>query len=289
MKKSLTLLNLLLMAVLVSCSDDTTTSTPEEQSLELEKTVSFYPDEAGYEASVYSSEKHVQYFQNGHIIADTVFDYQHQASEIVTHTYQGNVYTQSYAYNNVTNRIVEITYDSQERITQIKRSFPNTYTTGTPVRIYTVVYNTDNTVSVTESDEQSGESFPPLVYTTNNDGFINGYLIEGAPADGLVYNDDKPLSTTFFDESVSFSYYDVNMPENFKKSMEEMNNTIILRVGSGFIDEVARYCNYYIKSYDGNATFETTFNNLNYPVYTKGDGSLHQTPYEGETYFYYND
>ena len=256
---------------------------------ELNKIVTYTPREADYVAGNYPAYKKVQYFENGHITADTLFNYQHQAEEIITHTYSNNMYTQSFEQYGVTNRIIERTYDDTGRMVKKKTSSPNTYNNGTPIRISLFDYTTGNTVAISNYDGTTGEVLSPgITYNLTDNGFISGYeLSDNIMYDTVIYDGDKPLSALNYSETVTFTYYDIEVPQNMRKTVAETNNAIM--DGTGFDDYAALNCNYFLKSYDGHANFETTFNTLNYPIYTKGSGSLHQAPYEAETFYFYNN
>lgn len=281
-------LMLLAGTILTACSDDdalTTNATVTE--LTLQRVEKFSPSVEAYQAGDFSS-KNVQYFENGHVIADTTFNYQHQADEITRHVYTNTTHTQSFEHNGVVNRIKEKIYDGQGRLVQINTSWLNSYSNGTPILINRYRY-TNDAIILTNYNGTTGEILGETVtYNLNTNGQIIGYVLsDGETRNTVVYDGNKPLRAIYDFGTVNFTYYPVAVPENMQKTAIETNNAML--DGTGFNDYAALNCSYFLQSYDGHATFETVFNNLNYPIHTKGSGSLHETPYTDETFYFYNE
>jgi hypothetical protein len=282
-------LMLLAGTIVTACSDDNslTTNAPVTE-LTLQRVEKFTPSVEAYQAGDYPSCKNVQYFENGHIIADTTFNYQHHADEITRHVYTGTTHTQSFEHSGVVNMIKEKIYDGLGRLIQINTSWPNAYINGTPIIIMRYSY-TNDAITLINYDGTTGEILGPVVtYSLNSNGHLSGYVrSNGETYDTIVYDGNKPLRALNDFGTVNFTYYPVAVPENMQKTAIETNNAML--DGTGFNDFAALNCSYFLKSYDGHATFETVFNNLNYPTHTKGSGSLHETPYTDETFYFYNE
>lgn len=272
-------------AGLASCSDDDN-SNPAGNEMTIQRVEKFTPSEDAYNAGIYPAQKHVQYFQGSHIVADTLFNYQGEIEQLTTHTYSGNVHTQEIATPTVVTRIIADTYDAQGRLTEHKTTFTNSFADGSiPVVIKSYTYNADGTITGQQmvGDNINGIEPPTgsFTYATNTYGYIYGGMVNGTVASGITFNGDQPAQ----DGTLNFSYYSTPMPENMKPTAIETNNAMLRED----IVYGAEYCRYYLQSYDGFVTFESQFNSLNYVTHTKATGTLpNEDVYDSETFYYYN-
>ncbi|KOS07756.1 hypothetical protein AM493_18145 [Flavobacterium akiainvivens] len=268
--------------VLVSCSDDDSTpSTPN--ALTLAKTITYEPLESNY------NTKRVAYYNTqGRFIADTLFSASGTILERSEAVYTAT--TQTVAGFDASNTLVYTsidTFDAQGRI--VSRSNQNLFDNN----ISQFTYNTDGTI--TYAQVSGGVAVPLITYATNSDGLIiSSQFVEsnnasyvnfdgGTPSNIMQYISDWDQEQLF----ASFTYFNVQKPQNSLLSVAERNNRILPQ---NQLNQVAETHSQYVKSYENMWEFERTFNANNYQTYRKktsfNDFGADLTE---ETFFYYNE
>jgi hypothetical protein len=283
MKSTLTIF--LLTVLLSACSsDDNSSDNPIENGMILSKTVKYYPSKSEYDLGVSNilSLKTVSHYENGHIITDTIYNMQGNVFRRSTYSYSGNTSTMTkYTGNNEAMEIRTCTYDAQGRISYIVYNYP---------AIAGGIAN-ENEIEITyESDSVLYTVLPnpnPIVFDLNAFGIINNLGNSSSTT-----NQDKLLAYNYPNSNAEtvYNYLEGTVPANWHKSVNELNNAIILNG----LESLAFDGNYYLESTDLRL-FDKTFNSNNYLVHDKShfiDPSSYSEDYidewSYETFYYYN-
>lgn len=283
MKSTLTIF--LLTVLLSACSsDDNSSDNPIENGMILSKTVKYYPSKSEYDSGVSNilSLKTVSHYENGHIITDTIYNRQGNVFRRSTYSYNSNTSTMTkYTENNEAMEIRTCTYDAQGRISYIVYNYP---------AIAGGIAN-ENEIEITyESDSVLYTVLPspnPIVLNLNAFGIINNLGNSSSTT-----NQDKLLAYNYPNSNAEtvYNYLEGTVPANWHKSVNELNNAIILNG----LESLAFDGNYYLESTDLRL-FDKTFNSNNYLVHDKShfiDPSSYSEDYidewSYETFYYYN-
>jgi len=289
MKNKILLLLLTALAI-ASCSGDPDTLNSEISNsglLILKKVETFYPSAEAYSNpdDVDPARKKVQYFENGEIVADTVYDKTGALYQTTVRTASGTTKTET-----VTTMVggtpsvvaYTYTYDAAGRITE--------YQTDLGAQSYKKVmaYNTDGTIVITSYDSNSGNLGSYGAYSVNPAGRIANFDSDTEHL-ALIYQDSKPIQYTKdytgeeTTDTLNFTYYSTAVPVNRVKTITQVNNIILI---SGYLYYAAYNAHEYLESHQGAAYYADTFNNNGYLTVSRveqSNGDNH------EMYYYYNE
>ncbi|MGC4040381.1 MAG: hypothetical protein QM710_06250 [Flavobacterium sp.] len=212
--------------------------------------------------------RNVKRYVNFQVVSDSTFDYQDQfmyrnviTTEGMTKTYKTYLNTGELSEHREEN------YDSQGRLVGRHTYLP-------PSALYfTYAYNNDGTVTSKYYNELDGETISFRTFTKNADGLLskNNYSAYSLST-GQVENYEstanlqgqKLVSVTYDGQTtMGFEYYSNPMPANLLKSVNQLNNLIVMGNDLSYL------------AYNGNAYYKqndeiiTTFNSDNYKTYVK--------------------
>ena len=285
MKNALTIF---LFAFLLSAcsSDDNSSNNPIENGMTLSKTVKYYPSKSEYDSGTSNilSLKTVSHYENGHIVADTVYDMQGNIFRRSTYSYSGNTSIMTkYTENNEAMEIRTCTYDAQGRIMYIVHNYPAVAGGVANENEIEITYESDSVLYTVVSNPS------PIVFDLNAFGVISNLGVINSTS---TTNQDKLLAYDYPNNNTEtiYNYLEGTVPANWHKSVNELNNTIILNG----LESLAFEGNFYLESTDLRL-FDKTFNSNNYLVHDKSsfiDPSSYEEDYVDElsyeTFYFYN-
>lgn len=290
MKKTLLLIALAIAGVFTSCSDDNaSTNDAQDTSLELLKTVKYIPTKQAYDNNVEGSKKNVQYFEGNKVVADTTFDTSGSIVMRVIHIYTATTHSKQILVNELLTLTQNYIFDNDGRIIERQADLYPSSISSTSINKY--VYNT-NSITVNAYDPNTNLLMPQYTHTIplNSFGLVQ--------YEGLSYQDDKPVQWIFTatEESatVNLEYYNVTMPANEIKTINELNNLSLQ--GEDYGNNLIENNNYYLKKYitttspttsTSFVTFDKTFNEWGYVTYSKAQGTIFENIRDSETFYYY--
>jgi hypothetical protein len=255
----------------VSC----TTDAVNENATNLVRKETFYVN--GTNPTL--NTKRIQYYSNYEITADSTFNHLNQFTHrriIIT-----NGLTKTYQTLDANKQIIEHrerTYDTQGRIVGRRDIEPISALT------FTYTYNPDNTVTSTYYNSLDQETTAFRTYHKNSNGLIykefasdliNNNTIETT---SVFDNNNKLLSLS---NGEVFQYFSNPMPANLIKSVNQLNNEVII---GNELRRMALFGNYYFKTSNN---VITTFNTNNYISYQKSTNDPTVTIFS-ESFYYYN-
>lgn len=272
---------LLVFSSLVSCSDDSSNSSIDENLMTIEKSVTYEPQQTNF------TRKIVKYFDNNKVVLDSVFNNLNQFVSRRIFVYApGNTTVFSYNDSNVLTKKYVATYDNSNRLVSANNYNPSNVLTSS----LSITYENEN-VYLTQLS--NGVSTLLYHYKTNSDGYL---YYEEALANGnqirtldYVGNIPSQLNLPINNYTVEYNYHSQIKPSNLQKSAIETNNYALSNV---FMEHVIFSCNYYLNQvvYNiGNGPeiiqSDYEFNDNNYETYLKVYfGSQNYS----ETFTYYN-
>ncbi|MES2484720.1 MAG: hypothetical protein V4581_02075 [Bacteroidota bacterium] len=278
-------------ALFVSCSDNDD-STPAENQMTLKKTEKFSPSLSAYTSGQEGSLKHVQYYQDNHIVADSTFNAQGNLYGLVGHTYTANTYTRHYTGLDQVERATQYTFDDEGRLTHERDILNYPDATNLPPSF---VYNTNGSISMYYVEPDTGNSSLARTFYTNDDGYITGIIYSSDMSQTFLYDGLKVVQSnvTYGIDNINttnYTYYNTPVPANMQRSAIEINNSFFMYESNptDMTNDLAYYSNAYIKTYEGYLTFDSTFNEQNYITYSKITGNMYQLTHDSETLYYYN-
>ncbi len=228
------------LTVLTACTDnDTENTNPDEFTLRLNKTITYFPALENFET------RNVKYYDNNMIVADSTYDNSGNFISRNIHTIDsgGNYTIDTKDAEDVTIASEVLQYDAQGRLTEHYG----------PAGQYHYTYDGD-VISV-EYWDPSDAFIDVGVFMLNSDGYIVSQTVVSndiiTDATSLVFSGNtKPVSlmaqgvTGTIEEIGTFSYYPNSMPSNLQKSIIEINNEV-LRANS--LKAAALFGNYHLQ------------------------------------------
>jgi hypothetical protein len=272
---------LLVFSSLVSCSDDSSNSSIDENLMTINKSVTFTPQQTNF------TQKRVKYFDNNKIVLDSLFNNLNQFVSRNTYTYNsGNTTIFNYNASNQIIYKVVYNYDNLNRlVSKNKYDAANLLTNST-----TITYQNEN-VYLTQFS--NGISTLLYHYKTNSDGYLyyEKALTNNNHIRTLDYTGNIPnqLNLNIENYTVEYNYHSQIKPANMQKSAIETNNYALI---NGFMEHVIFSCNFYLNQVvynigSGPVSIQRDylFNDNNYETYFKEySGSQNYS----ETFTYYN-
>lgn len=259
-------LNLFLLGSILTlfASCDSNESINDENANDLKKIVTITTNSANPS----SNTKNIKHYVNFEVVSDSTFDYQNNFMHRRVITTTGLTKTiKQYLNTGELMTHMEENYDSQGRL--VGR---HTYDPTPSALYFTYVYNSDGTVTSKYYNELDGETTTFRTFTKNAEGLIfkQNYSVynfttgqvEDYESNANLQN-QKLVSVTHSGITTSFQYYPNTMPTNLLKSVNELNNLIIM-------GNELRYL-----AYNGNSYYKvdddviTNFNSNNYKTYSK--------------------
>lgn len=250
-----------LFTLFASC--DNNDSNEELQANDLVKivTVTTHSD------SPVNNTTNVKRYVNFEVVSDSTFDYQGNFIRRTTISMNGlNKTIKSFLNTGELMEHREENYDSQGRL--IGR---HTYEPISAL-FFTYIYNDDGTVTSQYYNDLDNQITTFRTFTKNADGLIfkNNYSIYNSLSgqtddieENANYQGQKLISVNYGSSTITFDYYPNPMPANLQKSVNQLNNLIIM--GNDL-----RYL-----AYSGNSYYKvsdeviTNFNTDNYKTYSK--------------------
>ena len=224
------ILLLFVAAMLASCSSDNITEStlPASNELTLKKVETYYPSKAVYDSitgGVFST-KEIQYFENGYIVADSIYNQVHELSYIREYTYHSNTtYEALYTPNHTAVNSTLYTYDNSGRIIEYLNTQYSQPQEGLKKKF---AYNADGTATITYPDyvtNETPESYGS--YTANADGIIS-FFSSPSHNQSLLYQNGNPVTHTETTQSSTYvrnmTFYDIPAPANRLKTATQINN-----------------------------------------------------------------
>ena len=279
-----------IVAVFISCSEDSETNSDLNTEAQILKRVEkFAPSLIAYQSNLEGSYKNVKYYNNQLVFADTTFYAQSNVYDYKTYTYSSNIHTiMDNTGTGSLDKTKEYTFDSEGRLIKKVVIMPNSGNPGGSTSIETYTYS-GNIITCNAVDPYTNLVMPDYVikYITNSDGYISSVDYSTAQSN-IVYEGTKPVQySVIYDgglsNSIYFTYYSNPLPVIFQRTVHEINNSFF----EDFEERVADNCNYYLKSYVNHVNFEKEFDSENYIQYAKAIGSLNQEIYDSESFYYY--
>jgi len=275
---------------IASCSGDPDTLNSEISNnglLTLNKVETFYPSKAAYNDpnDFDTARRKIQYFENGEIVADTVYDKTGALYQTTARTANGIVKTETVTTivgGTPTVVAYTYTYDSTGRITEYQTDL------GSQSYKKVMAYNTDGTIVITSYDSNSGNLGSYGAYSVNQDGRIANFDSDTEQL-AILYEDSKPVQYTKYfpgegtTDTFNFTYYSTAVPVNRVKTITQVNNIILI---SGYLYYAAYNANYYLQIHQDAAYYTDTFNNKGYLTVSSVDLS---NGGNNEMYYYYNE
>ena len=259
-------LNLFLIVSIITlfASCENTDSITNTEELNLEKVVTFFTIANN---PTYNT-KNVKHYLNNEVVSDSTFDYQNQfvSNRLITMDGLTKIFK---AFSNTGELIghKEENYDSQGRLTGLHEFLP-----FPSALFFTYTYNSDDTVTTKYYNELNGTTTEYRTFTKNTNGLIekeNGNFynnstnqIENYEGSATLQN-QKLISTNYFGTVTNYNYYPNSMPANLQKTVNELNNLIIM---GNELRYLAYNGNSYYKAKDSDITI---FNSENYKTYFK--------------------
>ena len=261
---------LLLLAaiVLASCSAENITenTVTDANQLTLNRVETYYPSKEIYENSteIQWARKNVQHFENGLIVADSTYNSVHELEYVTVHTQSATTASIiTYDFNNNTAINTSLfNYDSLGRITELSVSSADINYRKT------MSYAADNSCTVTNYYDESGESEVWGTFIANEDGL---FYARNSPNENemLIFEDGKPVTykQAMLDSStlINMEYYDIPVPANRLKTATQVNN---ITLTGNLLESVSGNSDQYLKSLEGIYNYVSTFNDLNYITHT---------------------
>lgn len=272
------------LLLLASC--ESTNSTSDTAEMNLEKVVTFVTNSS----DATHNTKNVKHYINNQVVSDSTFNNLNELMYNTEITISG--LTKIYKKYLNTGELMEHreeNYDSQGRL--IGR---HTYEPISAL-FFTYVYNDDGTVTSNYYNEQDNTTTVFRTFTKNADGIINKEngsfynfstsQIENYEGNATLQN-QKLISTNYSGTVTTFHYYPNPMPTNLLKSVNELNNLIVM-------GNELRYF-----AYQGNSYYKvsddviTTFNSDNYKTHVVSVNTdttvLPNVTTTTEQFYYYN-
>lgn len=273
-----------MLSLFASC--DSSDSTSDVQTNDLQKIVTITTN------SVYPSSPttNIKRFVNFEVVSDSTFDYQNNFMYRRVITNAGLTKTiKEYLNTGELMTHMEENYDAQGRL--VGR---HTYEPISAL-FFTYVYNNDGTVTSKYYNDIDGQTTTFRTFTKNADGIVYKQNYSAySSATGQVEDyeiianlaDQQLNSVTQAGVTSSFQYYPNPMPTNLLKSVNELNNLIVM-------GNELRYL-----AYNGNSYYKvsddviTNFNSDNYKTYSKSvytnTAVLPNETITTEKFYYYN-
>lgn len=273
-----------MLSLFASC--DSSDSTSDVQTNDLQKIVTITTN------SVYpsSTTTNIKRFVNFEVVSDSTFDYQNNFMYRRVITNAGLTKTiKEYLNTGELMTHMEENYDAQGRL--VGR---HTYEPISAL-FFTYVYNNDGTVTSKYYNDIDGQTTTFRTFTKNADGIVykqNHSAYSSATGQVEDYEiianlaDQQLNSVTQAGVTSSFQYYPNPMPTNLLKSVNELNNLIVM-------GNELRYL-----AYNGNSYYKvsddviTNFNSDNYKTYSKSvytnTAVLPNETITTEKFYYYN-
>jgi len=249
------------LLLLASC--ESSDSINNENNNELKKIVTI----TTFSANPEYNTKNVKRYINFEVVSDSTFDYQGQflyRNEITTNN--GIKAYKTYSNTGELSQHREENYDTQGRLIGRHTYLP-------PSALYfTYIYNDNGTVDSKYYNELDGQTITFRTFTKNSNGllFRNNYSTYNSSTgqsqnfeDNANIQNQKLISVTQSQVTTNFEYYPNPMPSNLRKTVNELNNLIVM---GNELRYLAYDGNYYYKEND---TDITTFNSDNYKTYFK--------------------
>jgi len=280
---------LLLLAgiMLASCSTENISENTitDANQLTLNKVETYFPSKETYEDStaIQWVRKNVQHFENGLIVADSTYNYMHELESTTVRAYSATAASIiTYDFNNNTAMSTTLfTYDNLGRIIELSvNSSDINYRK-------TMAYAADNSCTVTNHYDESGESevwgtyianVEGLLYTRNSPNENEILIFEGGKP--VIYKQEMLDSNTL----INMEYYDVPVPANRLKTVTQINN---ITLTGNLLESVSGNSDHYLKSLEGWCYYESTFNDFNYITRTLIMTMPNQSTQE--IFYYYNE
>jgi len=272
---------------LVSCSAENITEStiPAENLLTLQRVETYQPSKEVYDNGGNPNQftnKTIQYFEDGLIVADSTFNNVHHLESVTVRTATATSASQiTYNRDNIAIYTALFTYDGTGRIIELSvSSLSINYRE-------TIAYTATGSATVTYHNTANGSSEVMGTFVPNEDGLLTSFNAENENQH-LVFEGGKPVTfnqrTMGSSTVINMEYYDVPVPANRLKTVTQVNNVTLT---GALVQSVAENSGYYFKSLEGIYNHSHTFNNLNYIEHSiKYDLINHGTT---ETFYYYNE
>ncbi len=292
--KTKILLAFLIAGAFASCSEDSSEN-QTSNSQNLARTEKFSPSLAAYQAGAEGSRKQIVYFENNRVVADSIFDHTGALDEWTLHTYTATTHSLSHRSTASSDEFDRTeTFDASGRLSKVYQMPINQ---PTPFIGFTTVEYTYGSNAVTQEwiDPQTG--LPDTNYTTtmtkNTDGLLYYTSSNNGSFSETHFWNNNPVKFRYFNgieffEDIDCTYFPTSLPENLQKSLNALNNVILL---NGEEADIAENFNTYLESISWNSEnhleYERTFDANNYQNYCKVAGTFRERVRDSETFFYY--
>lgn len=267
-----------MLLLIASC--DNTDSISDTEEMNLEKIVTINTNSSDPTLNT----KNIKHYINNQVVSDSTFN---NLDELMFNTEVTTLgLTKTYKQYLNTGELMghrEENYDSQGRL--IGR---HTYEPISAL-FFTYAYNSDGTVTSKYYNDLDSETTVFRTFTKNPDGLIykeNGSFYNFTTSQtenyegNATYQSQKMISTNYSATVTAFQYYPNLLPANMLKSVNELNNLIVM-------GNELRYL-----AYSGNSYYKinddviTTFNSDNYKTHVTSTDTTGTTT--TEQFYYYN-
>lgn len=264
--------------LIAACSSDDNNN----QEKILDRVEIYYPSKAEYENAEFTrtTSKRVQYYENGGITLDSIFDgvnEEYRGGSKVHPTGNTKVETHFDA-SGIIQKTITYKYDSTGRLVEVK--YQPEGISGI-LEITSFSYEADGKISCNYQNPPA-EQLPNGKHTTNEEGLISGTISNnGISTNPFVYANGNIVST----ESTNFTYYDTEKPSNLRMNTIQFNNYILQNRSE--TESYGMIGRHYLKSSSyANRTYESTFDDSGYILYTAYRGH-DGTDWQTREFFYF--